>query len=192
MRARPRERLRSCLRTLILMPGSRPLVGSSAMRRAGFRDTPIEMTARSHIPPDMRWGYDEYTDSGSGNPMSPRDFRVRLRASSLPVPCIVYISSICFPIFITGSKDTDGLWGMRAIRAPLIPFISFLPRVRRSVPSNQTSPLVSEISSSRRIIEWPSTDLPHPDSPMTATCSSGPISSDTLSRALKRPSRVGN
>src|SRR5262245_32379191 len=98
------------------------------------------------------------------------------------------------PTESTGFSEVIGSWKIIPISRPRIRRISSSESVRRSRPLNTIWPptIWPAGAATRRITERALTDLPHPDSPTSATVSPARTSHETPSTARTTPAEVVN
>ena len=146
---------------------SRPVVGSSAMSRAGSQAIAMAIMTRWHIPPDSSCGYASSRFPASRISTVSSSPSARMRASvALRGRCARSASAICSPTVRIGLSAPRGFWKIMETAAPRMALIVLGEAVPMSVPPNRTRPRVMRPAASRRrVIAKAVTDLPDPDSP---------------------------
>src|SRR6266508_3776441 len=183
--ATPRRRARSFMSSRICawMVTSSAVVGSSAST----------IIIRCRMPP-LNWcGYCASRRAGSGMPTMPSSSTARRWAAAPDIPRWISSPSVSWrPMVSTGLSEVIGSWKIMPISRPRTRRISSSPSVRRSRPLKMTWPPTMRPAggATRRIMLSAVTDLPHPDSPTSATVSPASTSHDTPSTARTTPPRV--
>src|SRR5262245_9333589 len=190
-----RDRSFSSSRICAWIVTSSAVVGSSARIRAGSHTRAMAIIIRWRMPPLNWWGYCASRRSGSAMPTRLSSSAARTRAWAELMPRWISAGSVSWrPIVSTGLSDVIGSWKIIAISLPRISRISSSESVRRSRPLNRIWPLTMRPAgrATRRITDSALTDLPHPDSPTSATVSPGRTFQDTPSTARTTAPEVVN
>ena len=182
----------SRLRICAWIVTSRAVVGSSARRSAGLLAMAAAITTRCRMPPLKRWGASPYRCSGAGMPTSASSSRARARAVRPSAPCARTVAAIWSPMEKLGSSDVSGSWNTMPMALPRSSRSAGSERPTRSRSRNLMLPATSAAGGRRPRIASAVVDLPHPDSPTSATISPGRTSNETSSTARtgrRRPAR---
>ena len=153
--------------------------GSSQTMKEGSTASARAIPIRWRCPPENSCGYldanrgERPTRSSSSAIRSSRIRRVRLsRWMSSASPRMP-------PMLWRGSSDANGSWKIIAISRRILR-IGPLPIRNKSRPLKKTSP---DVGSTRRRMDRPRVDLPHPDSPTRPNVSPWRIARSTPSTA---------
>ncbi len=171
---------------------SRAVVGSSATRMSGSMTSPRASMTRWRMPPESWCGYSARRRGSTPSSLKTRWARASASARPVAGSCSRMVSRNCRSMRYNGLREVSGFWKAMVMARPRSRRTSFSFMARMSRPWYRMRPAVMRPGGrTRRRMERPRVDFPHPDSPTRPSASPSLKSRLASSTARTVPMAMG-